>query len=65
MGISNLKARLSVRVSKKTYDSFIQKAGNYGTSSEVHRELIEAFIQGRVSITEPTDLKKKESLYVS
>jgi hypothetical protein len=60
MGVSNLKARLSVRVSKKTYDSFIQKAGNYGTSSEVHRELIEAFIQG-----EPTDLKKKESLYVS
>lgn len=42
---------LSVRVDHKLKDKFRKKAERYGTPSEVHKELIEGFVEDRVSLT--------------
>lgn len=44
-------AILSVRVSHKLRNDFREKAEQYGTPAEVHKELIEAFVDDRVSLT--------------
>ncbi|KKN66516.1 hypothetical protein LCGC14_0470500 [marine sediment metagenome] len=59
----NLDALIAVRVSKKSRKAFQRKADRYpGTSSDVLREIIEAFVDDRITITPDP---KKESLYVS
>lgn len=51
-----------IRVTKATKQKFEEMAARFGTPSEVLRELIEGFIEGRVTIAPPQD---KESLYVT
>ena len=53
---------LTVRVTDSTHALFRTKALKYGTSSDILRELVDAFIEGRLTITPPVN--RKESLYV-
>lgn len=56
-------AFLTVRVSPSTRAKFHAKAQKYGLPSDVHREIIEAFLEDRLSIVPPVN--RKESLYVT
>jgi hypothetical protein len=55
---------LTVRLPQQTHQAFRAKAEKYGGISEVLRELAEAFIEDRLSVTPPVT-PKKESLYVT
>jgi len=55
--------QLAVRVDSRTKRNFNKKAAKIGEVSEVHRELINAFIEGRLTITPPPTIKL-EKLYV-
>lgn len=52
---------LIVRVDKQKRQAFRDKATRYGSPSEVLRELVDAFIEGRIKITPPVN--RKEKLY--
>lgn len=54
---------LTVRLPQQTHIEFRAKAQRYGGVSEVLRELVTAFIEDRLTIQPPKQLKK-ESLYV-
>ena len=47
--------QLSVRVTEQTRDEFIAKATQYGLFSEVLRELIDAFVEDRITIKPPVN----------
>lgn len=51
---------IHIRVSPETKNQFHDKCIRLGGTSEVLRELVIGFIEGRVTITPPPD---KESLY--
>jgi predicted DNA-binding protein len=53
---------LTVRVAGSTRTKFHAKARKYGQPSSVLREIIEAFIEDRLSIIPPVN--RKENLYV-
>ena len=55
---------LTVRLPQQTHIEFRVKAQRYGGVSEVLRELVTAFIEDRLTIQAPKQLKK-ESLYVA
>ena len=57
-------AYLSVRLPDKTRTKFHVKAKQFGTPSEVLRELVDAFIEDRVTIQPPVNRNPKEKLYV-
>jgi hypothetical protein len=62
----NPKARsafLTVRVTGGMHSKFHAKAWKYGKPSDVLREIIEAFLDDRLTITPP--VTRKESLYVT
>lgn len=56
-------AFLTVRVTGQTRSKFHAKAQKFGQPSDVLRELIEAFLEDRLSIVPPVN--RKESLYVT
>lgn len=56
-------AFLTVRVTAQTRSKFHAKASKFGQPSDVLRELIEAFLEDRLSIVPPVN--RKESLYVT
>ena len=56
-------AYLSVRLPDKTRTKFHVKAKQFGTPSEVLRELVDAFIEDRVTIQPPVNRNPKEKLY--
>jgi predicted DNA-binding protein len=56
-------AFLTVRVPANMHMKFHIKAQRYGQPSAVLREIIEAFLDDRLSITPP--VTRKESLYVT
>ncbi len=58
-------AYLSVRLPDKTRTKFHAKAKKFGTPSEVLRELVDAFIEDRVTIQPPVTGNPKEKLYVT
>ena len=64
MTLFNKSAYLTVRVADKTRIKFHAKAKKFGTPSEVLRELIDAFIEDRVTIHPPVTGNPKEKLYV-
>lgn len=64
MTLFNKSAYLTVRVSDKTRLKFHAKAKKFGTPSEVLRELVDAFIEDRVTIQPPVTGNPKEKLYV-
>ena len=53
---------ISVRVSPELNRNFHDKARRFGRSSDVLREILEAFVEDRLVIRKP---EGKESLYVS
>jgi len=53
---------ISVRVNPELHKKFHEKARRFGRSSDVLREILEAFVDGRLVISKPNG---KESLYVS
>jgi len=62
----NTKTRssyLSVRVTDKTHQKFHVKASKLGSPSEVLRELIDAFIEDRVTLRPPVNRNPLEKLY--
>ena len=64
MTFINKSAYLTVRVADKTRIKFHAKARKFGTPSEVLRELVDAFIEDRVTIQPPVTGNLKEKLYV-
>jgi hypothetical protein len=54
---------LTVRVAASTRTKFHAKAKKYGQPSSVLREIIEAFLEDRLSIVPPVN--RKENLYVT
>jgi hypothetical protein len=58
-------AFLSVRLPAKTRTLFGAKAKKFGTPSLVLRELIDAFIEGRIVIKPPVISNPMEKLYVT
>jgi Arc/MetJ-type ribon-helix-helix transcriptional regulator len=54
---------ISVRVTPDLHQEFHDKASRYGSSSEVLREIVKAFIEDRLVIKKPVTVK--ESLYVN
>lgn len=56
-------AFLTVRVAGSTRAKFYLKSQKYGQPSDVLREIIEAFIEDRLTINPP--VTRKESLYVT
>ena len=56
-------AFLTVRVTGKMRTLFQRKAESFGKPSEVLRELIEAFVENRLTIQPPVTRNPKEKLY--
>lgn len=57
-------AFLTVRVTAKTHTEFHKKAVEMDvTPSELHREIVEAVVEDRFTITQPTQMKL-EKMYV-
>lgn len=58
----SLNCYLTVRVTSRVRTAFQRKAERYGKPSDVMRELVEAFLEDRLTIVPPVN--RKESLYV-
>jgi hypothetical protein len=58
-------AFMTVRVTDKTRTKFHEKARKIGTPSEVHREIVEAFVEDRLTIQPPVNRNPLEKLYVT
>jgi len=56
-------AILNVRVTHKLRTKFHAKASKYSNASDVLRELVEAFVEDRLTIQAP--VTRKESMYVN
>lgn len=61
MNSSHATVIMSVRVPHKTRDKFYKLSAKYGKPSDVMKELVEGFIDGRVTIQKPE--KPMEKLY--
>lgn len=51
-------AHLATRVSPRVRQKFIAKANEYGLHTEVLRELVEAFVEDRLTIKPPVTRKQ-------
>ncbi len=60
----NLGAYMTLRVTSATLKAFHDRARLFGKPAEVHREIIDAFIEGRLTIKPPKSINQ-ESLYVN
>jgi hypothetical protein len=56
---------LSVRLPDRMRTKFHAKAKKFGKPSEVLRELIDAFVEDRVTIQPPVTRNSKENFYVT
>lgn len=65
MTIKSKSAYLSARVTEKSRNKFHAKVKKLGKPSEILRELIEAFIEDRITINPPVTSNLKEKLYVT
>ena len=54
---------ITFRVSNDTHQDFMAKVVRYGVSSDILREMVEAFLDDRLVIKKPDN--SKESLYVN
>ena len=61
--MSAMTAKVIVRVPKTLKQSFIEKCEAFGPVSDVHRELIAAFVEGRVTIKANPDKPTMGKLY--
>ena len=58
-------AFMTVRVTDMTRAKFHAKAQKIGKPSEVHREIVEAFVQDRLTIQPPVNRNPLAKLYVT
>jgi hypothetical protein len=58
-------AYLSARVTDKTRAKFHAKASRFSTPSDVLRELIDAFVEDRITIQPPVIRNSLEKIYVN
>lgn len=58
-------AFMTVRVTDATRANFHAKAQTIGKPSEVHREIVEAFVEDRLTIQPPVNRNPLEKLYVT
>ena len=58
-------AFMTVRVTDTTRAKFHAKAQKVGTPSQVHREIVEAFVEDRLTIQPPVIRNPLEKLYVT
>ena len=58
-----LTAVLTVRVTDSTRTKFHARASRFGTPADILREIIEAFVEDRLTIAAP--VTRKEKLYVN
>lgn len=58
-------AFLTVRVTDRTRTEFRKKAWKLGVPSQVHREIIEAFVEDRLTIQPPVTRNPLEKIYVT
>jgi hypothetical protein len=58
-------AFMTVRVTDTTRAQFHAKSRKIGTPSEVHREIVEAFVENRLTIQPPVNRNPLEKLYVN
>lgn len=58
-------AFMSVRVTDLTRAKFHAKAQSIGKPSEVHREIVEAFVEDRLTIQPPVNRNPLEKMYVT
>lgn len=56
--VKDNRTTLSLRLSKKLRRDFHRTAKAIGTPADVHREILEAFVDGRLTI-HPTDIQKE------
>lgn len=56
---------MTVRLTAKTRTKFHDKALKIGKPSQVHRELVEAFVEDRLNIQPPVNRNPLEKLYVT
>ena len=61
--MSSLDSFMTTRVTAEQRHQFVVKAERFGKPSEVLRDIIVAFIENRLIVTQPT--KVKEVLYVT
>ena len=54
---------MSVRLTPSDHTAFSRKAQKFGRPSDVLRELIQAFVQERLTIKPPVVTSKKDALY--
>ena len=62
--MARLTTFLTLRVAQSTRDKFRNKSKAYGGPTVVHRELIEAFLEDRLTIKPNADKPTMEKLYV-
>jgi hypothetical protein len=60
--MKKLTTQLTVRVTSALRKTFLKKAKVYGDPSAIHRELLLAFVEDRMTITQPASNDEK-SLY--
>lgn len=61
--MSSLDSFMTTRITAEQRQQFVAKAERFGKPSEVLRDIIIAFIENRLIVTQPT--KVKEVLYVT
>ena len=55
-----LTSYLTVRVTPSLQKKFMSKARKYGLPSDIHRELIKAFVEDRMTLDKPTVVPKEQ-----
>ncbi len=63
MSDKNLTAFLTIRITNEMRDAFVEKSRLFGRPSEVHRELVEAFVDDRITIKANPKKPTMEKLY--
>lgn len=62
MSRKKLSVMFSVRITEQMRSRFRKKAQRYGDPSDIHRELLNAFIEGRVQVV-PSPNNQLEKFY--
>jgi len=55
-----LTSYLTVRVTPSLQKKFMSKVKKYGQPSDIHRELIKAFVEDRMTLDKPTVVPKEQ-----
>ncbi len=62
MANKKLTSYLTARVTPSLHNKFMSKAKKYGQPSDIHREILTAFVEDRMTLDKP-HVVPKEQLY--